>query len=609
MSTQSTPLLHRVHPPTPLPPLPLPHILIYSLPSLPYAAGYNFISLLQVRYYTDSYHVPLSSLNIIFIALQFILILLIPLLGLAADNFHSPWGRRKPLIALFGPLVLITIALAMWPPPFLLHSSNSNSNSTTYLTLWFGATYTGFVALSLLFVSPYQALGIELTLDSTQRSRLFGASQTMFQLGVLLSTALPTGLANASNRREVYAWFGASCAALGCLSIALLNTSLPRPNPNIPPPPKNPLIPGLVRSLRNAAFRPLLLAITLLNSQPYYLVLLPFWTKYSLRLDSPGQAAVLTAYMVGAFAAMPLWVLVATKSGLGKRYTYVLALGCGILTFVALIFVPERSVAVAAAAAAAAGSTGAALNGNNFLFQSLLADVIEYDALLCGGSRREAQFANAVQLGNALTSILSVSAPLFVLSSLGYVSDAEQNHSVRTAITLMLGPGAALFLAAAALVILWFPISESVHASLLSALDSHAAGLPAQDPLTGATIPPPSSDPDTSKHGWTLDAFFAWELNLAPRSRLPLLVVLWILVSSLGLAGSIALALVHNRKFIELGSLTGMITFALLLFNLARLPTAHRIASPHSPISDSVFHLHLQSLRTTTSRVISRQSE
>lgn len=100
-----------------------------------------------------------------------------PLIGHLSDNTRTRWGRRRPFLLVGGILVAVFFVVMWWIPK---HDT---------VRSWFPteASYHGFqlgyilLALTLFFTSvtifeiPHGALGMELTTDSHQRTRLFGA--------------------------------------------------------------------------------------------------------------------------------------------------------------------------------------------------------------------------------------------------------------------------------------------------------------------------------------------------------------------------------------------------------------------------------------------------
>lgn len=565
-------------------------LLLYCLPSLGFAASLNFMNLYQFNYFSNRYNVPLNNLNIAFLILQLVLFLSGPLIGWWSDTANTRFGRRRPFIALFGPMLMAICFLGMYPVAM--------SNVLDY-TVWFGITYMLQNVVVLLFQSPYQALGIELTLSSEERNRLFGVTQTLYQLGIVISTALPSIVLFYHNSiREVYLWFAAIAAAFGALTMLILAASV-KENADFVAEQRTPLIAGMVRTMQNRPFWSLLVSITCLNCQPYYLVLLPYWVQYTLGLDTFWQSIIMTAWMLGAFVCMPAWTWLSTR--VGKKATYLLSMMCAVVTFSCTVFVGEGSKVSAFAVAFFCGSSGISLNANNFLFQSLLADVIEYDQLRTG-FRREAQYTNIVQVFNALTSVMSVSLPLYLMNLAGFQSNVHNRALVRDTIALLIGPGAAAWVVLAALAFAFYPITTRVHADIVSGIAAHAAGQTAMDPLTKRMVHAPNAALNVvdERLAWFLDNFFTFELKLAlahgPKT-LVWVMLGWLGFSLVGLTCSAMWIYANVSRYLEIGAFFAMVFVAWLVFTCARVLPAVRFARTPIPRQLLLHHvLHGNSL-------------
>jgi len=103
-----------------------------------------------------------------------------PVLGHISDNTRSRWGRRRPFIFIGAILSGIFFAI-LWMPP-----ARFNATAMGYyflVTSFF--FYTGYT----IFVVPWSAMGIELTTDYNERTRV-QSYRTFFQGigGLLLGT-------------------------------------------------------------------------------------------------------------------------------------------------------------------------------------------------------------------------------------------------------------------------------------------------------------------------------------------------------------------------------------------------------------------------------------
>lgn len=99
-----------------------------------------------------------------------------PVVGYLSDNTRSRWGRRKPYMFVGSIAVAIAMVL-MWQMP---HDWSEMQHFWYFLVMscLFYLAYT-------LFVTPYMALGFELTPDYHERTRLMGVMQFIGQLGAI----------------------------------------------------------------------------------------------------------------------------------------------------------------------------------------------------------------------------------------------------------------------------------------------------------------------------------------------------------------------------------------------------------------------------------------
>ncbi|MDD2550388.1 MAG: MFS transporter [Bacteroidales bacterium] len=100
-----------------------------------------------------------------------------PLIGHISDNTRTRWGRRRPFLLIGGILVAVTFVLMWWIPKGDMVRLWFPSDAGFQ---WFQLSYILFTLLLFytactIFEIPHGALGMEMTTDSHERTRLFSA--------------------------------------------------------------------------------------------------------------------------------------------------------------------------------------------------------------------------------------------------------------------------------------------------------------------------------------------------------------------------------------------------------------------------------------------------
>ena len=264
--------------------------------------------------------------------------------------------------------------------------------------------------------------------------------------------------------------------------------------------PRVPLVPAMMRAFKNRAFRPLLVAWALeglgLSS---LLTMAPFFVRYVVEADGAaaaarGQAMDPTACLGGgvmlllvvALLASPGWLAASRRWGKFRVWLVVSATAAlsNMLFLVPLRGRTRLTIAIMAV-------NGVAIGGQ-FLTNSILADVIDYDEFL-HGARSEASFSVFATIIPKFLSIPASAVPLACVNSLGFtppIDGVSQPQAARVR-----GFISAAFVALpvlSATVSLWFkfrfPIrSAAITDALQAGIAAHNAGRAATDPLTGLT--------------------------------------------------------------------------------------------------------------------------
>jgi GPH family glycoside/pentoside/hexuronide:cation symporter len=475
--------------------------LAYAGPTFALAGMAVPIFVYMSKFYADVVLVPLGYLALAIALARAFDAIADPLVGWLSDRTRTRVGRRRPYLAIGAPLCALAF-FALFSPPAAF--------STGAATLWFGVCFLLYFVCHTVFVIPYNALGVELTLDYHERSSLFGWRESFALIGTISAAVAPFPLiAWLSSQRAAYSLL-AACYAIAMVALGGLAFLRLRERPDFATRASNPFVPGVRRALRNRPFR-ILLASYVVGSVTAAIpaTLLPFFISYVVRPehDVLWTAVAITSHFAAGLLSIPLWV--AASKRYGKRAAWLSGFTVVILALGSAFFVGEGDVVQGVALLAIAG---VAFGGQLLLTPSIQADVIDYDELHTG-RRREAQYGALWALLPKLVAIPGAAIPLAILGSIGYQPNAEQAPQVVFAIRVLFALVPAAF-SSAAFAIAWrFPIDERIHGRIQAGIDAHARGEVARDPLTGARLLPPGSREVDEETGWLLDHFSPGELR------------------------------------------------------------------------------------------------
>jgi GPH family glycoside/pentoside/hexuronide:cation symporter len=504
-------------------------MLAFGAPSFAGAAMAIPIGVLMPIFYTDVVGAPLGYIALAIALARSFDALTDPVMGWITDRTRTRWGRRKPYMALGVPLAAICI-YALFSPP--------QSLDPLQASLWFLGAFGLYFLFHTVYEIPHGALGVELTLDYHERSRLFGI-RTFFIGGGTLSVLAFLGTLRASlgaqDERTVFTSVALTVGITLVLLYAVLLWVVPE-RPEFARRKSNPLVPGVRRSLRNRPFRVIFLA-GIINAIPAAIpaVMLPYLVKYVIRPSEPEAwvAIALAIYLGTGMLCLPLHMWVARR--IGKLNTLILNSGIGISGSVLFFFVGEGDTGFLSFVMLVVGIQSQA---GLFLVPAMVADSIDYDELLTG-RRREAQFSSFLGLLPKFFSIPGQAVPLAVLAGAGFLPNQEQSPQVILYIKILFAVVPPAFYVSALMVMTRYPISERVHLAIREGIAAHARGESATDPIRGDVVPPAhgrSVDEDTA---WLLDYFSSGELRRTLTGGASGL----ILSSSLCAAGCLALSI------------------------------------------------------------------
>ncbi len=399
-----------------------------------------------------------------------------PWIGHVSDGCQSRWGRRRPFI-LIGAILTGLCAAGIWYFPA--------GRSPTFYFWWLAIGSLLLATAYSIFVVPYGALGLELTRDYHERTRLMGAKSMLHKLsGVLNQWLLKLVQLVAKNNlvagsRICGALIGVAVAALGAITVARV-PERPRPAPT--PGPKLSLWQGWRETVKRRDFVRLAVAQCLIYAS--YLVidntgfyLNVFYVNGGDMLKGAFLKGIVgTCFQLGGLCAIP--GIVALSRRVGKKNAFLLCTACIALGGVAkwFCYYPGSGWLMVIPSLLMAPGLVAVM----VLVPSMTADICDLDEVNTG-ARREGMF-NAV-LGWMLKVALSGSIFLagVALSLTGWHTElkAAQTPETFLAMRVAFSAGTILFAVTAAILIAGYRVTEEAVAESRREMLRLAANRPA----------------------------------------------------------------------------------------------------------------------------------
>lgn len=344
-----------------------------------------------------------------------------PIVGAWSDGTRSRWGRRRPWM-LAGIPVMLACYLMIWISPAEL--------STWQLRFWVGAALFGFFTGFTAYLVPHMSLGAELSEGHYDRSRIFGARQMFFVLGMFSAFATMGYVTNSADQRAATS-FVVWASLLVFAAILLVPPVLLRERTEYQDrAPQRPFR-ALLDVVRNRHAR-IVLFVQFIDSLGAGIlgVIAPYFAAYVVK--RPDLIATLPAiFVVCGVASVPVWVIISKR--FGKKNTWLVSMLLTGAAFGAQIFVGENDVALMSVILVAAGVS---FGAGGVMGPSILADVIDWDELQTG-ERKEGAYSAAWGFAfKAGASIIVVVAGA-VLQAAGFQPNVDQNPEAHMAIRLL----------------------------------------------------------------------------------------------------------------------------------------------------------------------------
>lgn len=427
----------------------------YGLPAVPLAMLSLPAHIYLPTFFVEHLGLSLAAVGLVFLLARLWDFVSDPIIGHLSDRMTTPWGRRRPWIALGTPLIMVAVYHLFMPAADI---------TTGEIAIWLIVLATGWTMLIL----PLLAIGAELSGDYDQRSRIAGVREAFVVVGTLMAIALPA----------VYAFEGtaaspAALEAVGWLIIIALPLAVIVMFAMVP----DPRSLGWQRAgwrstatalARNRPLRRLILA-WLLNGAANGLPATLFLLFVSHRLAAPDAAGMLLAiYFVSGIAAVPVWLALSRRWGKHRTWTVAMLWACAVFPFAAVLDAqavwPFALICIL---------TGASLGADLALPAAIQADVVDHD-LAAGGTHRTGLIFALGSMVTKLSLALAVGISFPLLAWLGFSADGGNAPGALAGLAFLycLLPVPLKLIACA---LMWrFPLGQAQQTALQAAIAQHA---------------------------------------------------------------------------------------------------------------------------------------
>jgi GPH family glycoside/pentoside/hexuronide:cation symporter len=434
----------------------------YGLSAAPVIYSYVLILIMYMKYAAVELGVSTAVVGTIFLVAKVWDAVTDPMVGTLSDRTKHKSGRRRPWLLASAPLLAIFSIMA-WAPPSGLEGPA--------LITWITVSVLGFYTAYTIFDVPHMALGAEITLDATERNRVFGVRQVLRVLGMLAAAVIGSyfvGRGLESTQAMAY--------VVGAITIGLILSGvsmLPPERSNFKGRGAENPFRAIRDVLRNRHARLLLFVIFIDAIGTGGIgVLIPFVLDYVVGREEL-TPALLGLNMGATLLAVPVWIRLAHR--FEKRHLMLVAmLGSGI-GYGGILFVGPGAWHVIAISSVIAGASSSCMNILGYTLKSEIIDCDEHKT----GERKEGAYFAGWSFVSKLAAGVMIGLVGWSLEWAGFDATVhEQSERVKDTMVLLMGGFPLICFTIGAIAFTRFGLTEKEHARIRAELDARAAAQP-----------------------------------------------------------------------------------------------------------------------------------
>ena len=440
-------------------------------PALPMASMTLPLTIFLPAFYATVIGLPLAVVGLIFTVVRIADLFFDPFVGGLMDRTRTRFGRFRPWLAAGAPIVMGGAGMLFLTSPGV---------GAAYLAVALVIAYAGY---SIVILSQ-MGIGAALSPDYHERSRVFAWWQIFNVGGIILVLVLPPALSllMTVDQTVTVRSMGITILFLTPLTIAVALFAVPDKV-------DAQRVPGAAQAhLPIAAYFALfrlrsvriLLGTVLLNGLALGVSAAVFVFFFDFLKDIRPQelSLMLAGFSTISIFSAPIWAWLGRK--LGKHRAMTLGGICYAVYSVITIFMPERAFGLYGVGAVIGGFASCSVE---LLPRAMMADIADEDRLASERDRSGMLYA-LMLITHKIGQALAIGIVFTLLDVVGFTASAGAANSSTALFGILMFGGAvpALFYAAGALLIYFYPLTAKRHGEIRAALDARGHSV-AIDPI------------------------------------------------------------------------------------------------------------------------------
>ena len=436
-----------------------PLLWAYSLPRAGLAVFSSLFGVYFMKFATDVLLIAPAVVGLIIAGGRIWDAITDPVVGYLSDRTASDHGRRR--VWMFASAIPLGFGIVMlWSPP--------NAVTGIQLIVWVTVALLLYETAITTYYVPHGALGIELTPNYHERTRLFGYAHFISGVGSLAGLSALYWVDVIDDQRSFVSNYSIFAGMVVVVILLLATKALPERVDHQGRGGER-LLKSCIDVYRNKHARLLLFVFAIETfGAASVLMLFPYLTEYVWEGMSGKLVWLVITYAVVIFLSAPAWMALSRR--FGKKSTWTGAMWLCSVAYLGYFFVVDSGPLVWIVTAFHGCASGCGV----VIAQSVQADVVDYDEYVTH-QRKEGVY-NAVwnlirKFAGSLTALLTG----LILQLSGFEPNVEQSESVTFALRALLALFPSICFAIGASFFMRFRLNESEHAKIRQAIQDRDA--------------------------------------------------------------------------------------------------------------------------------------